>query len=54
MSIGLTANPMILQLCLFGMDLAQTQVYLNMEKEKKWYLIGLFLVPIGLAYKGGV
>lgn len=51
MSIGPTANPMIFQLCLFGMGLAKKQAFVNMENEKKWYLIGSFLVPIGLACK---
>ncbi|MBK3497075.1 DUF418 domain-containing protein [Viridibacillus sp. YIM B01967] len=38
-------------LLLFGMGLAKTQAFTNMESEKKWYLIGLLLVPIGLACK---
>ncbi|MBK3496028.1 DUF418 domain-containing protein [Viridibacillus sp. YIM B01967] len=50
-SIGPTPNPMILQLCLFGMGLAKTQAFVNMENEKKWYLIGALLIPVGLACK---
>ncbi|MFJ7982477.1 DUF418 domain-containing protein [Lysinibacillus xylanilyticus] len=42
---------LIYPLLLFGMGLAKTQVFTNMENEKKWYLIGSLLVPVGLACK---
>ncbi|KOP71467.1 hypothetical protein AMS59_18795 [Lysinibacillus sp. FJAT-14745] len=38
-------------LFLFGMGLAKMQAFVNMESEKKWYLIGSILVPVGLACK---
>jgi len=45
-------RPMVIHpLLLFGMGLAKTQAFTNMENEKKWYLIGVLLVPVGLACK---
>ncbi|KMY50107.1 DUF418 domain-containing protein [Peribacillus loiseleuriae] len=38
-------------LLLIGMGLAKKQAFANMESEKKWYLIGALLIPIGLAVK---
>lgn len=38
-------------LFLFGMGLAKLHAFENMQKEKKWYVIGAILVPVGLAFK---
>ncbi|MGE7675633.1 DUF418 domain-containing protein [Lysinibacillus sp. NPDC094403] len=49
--ILILAPIMYAPLFLFGMGLAKKQAFVNMESEKKWYLIGSILVPVGLACK---
>ncbi|WP_346235430.1 DUF418 domain-containing protein [Lysinibacillus telephonicus] len=36
---------------LFGMGLAKIRAFEDMDKERKWYVIGSFFVPIGLIFK---
>ncbi|MFP3918545.1 DUF418 domain-containing protein [Lysinibacillus telephonicus] len=36
---------------LFGMGLAKIRAFEDMDKERKWYVIGSFFVPIGLVCK---
>jgi len=40
-----------LPLFLVGMGLAKIHAFENMEQEKKWYMLGVLLVPIGLLCK---
>lgn len=40
-----------LPLFLVGMGLAKVRAFENMEQEKKWYMLGALLVPIGLLCK---
>ncbi|MBG9454779.1 membrane protein [Lysinibacillus sphaericus] len=41
----------LLPLFLVGMGLAKIRAFENMDNEKKWYLLGVLLVPIGLFCK---
>ncbi|MGG2054912.1 DUF418 domain-containing protein [Lysinibacillus pakistanensis] len=47
----LMAPILLLPLFLVGMGLAKVRAFENIEQEKKWYMLGALLVPIGLLCK---